>query len=141
MQYKQFLRTLPPHVFSHLSPSFALHTRQPWSGIIQFYDRDVRIHYEVQRVARLSSLELGLHFESKNKQLNRQLYHLFQRHLTAIKAELGERFEADLWDRGWTKVYELFPDEGLTAENQAQVGRRLAEIITYFHPILAQAYR
>ena len=40
-----------------------------------------------------------------------------------------------MWDRGWTKVYEVYPEGDLTAEYQAQVGARLALFIICVHPI------
>jgi hypothetical protein len=53
-----------------------------------------------------------------------------------------------MWDRGWTKIYEVMPEEELTTAYQAKVGRRLAEIIVCLHPIYvdlrnsaAQVYR
>ena len=43
-----------------------------------------------------------------------------------------------MWDRGWTKIYEVFPAAELTEEYQKIVGERLAEIIVCLHPIYVQ---
>jgi hypothetical protein len=40
-----------------------------------------------------------------------------------------------MWDRGWTKIYEVLPEAELTEEYQEEVGGRLAEFIVCLHPI------
>ena len=61
-----------------------------------------------------------------------------RRNLFEIKAELGESVEAEMWDRGWTKIYEVVPEAKLTPEYQAQVAARVAEFIVCLHPIYVQ---
>ncbi len=78
--------------------------------------------------------ELGFHCEAKDKRLNRFLLDGFRRHLFEIKDSLGESIEAEMWDRGWTKVYEVVPPELLTSEYQSKLGQRMAAIITCLHP-------
>jgi hypothetical protein len=43
-----------------------------------------------------------------------------------------------MWDKGWTKIYEVYPEESLTEEYQEAVGGRLAQIITCLHPIFIE---
>ncbi len=59
----------------------------------------------------------------------------FRRHLFEIKAALGEGVEAEMWDRGWAKIYEIYPGQPRTEAYQAQLGARLAEMISHLHPI------
>ena len=73
----------------------ALHAQQPFRWIISIYDNDRRIHYEVSRVSRQYSLELGLHFESKDRALNQFFLQGFQRHLLEIQHEIGAGVEAE----------------------------------------------
>ena len=97
-----------------------------------------RLHYEVSRPQSRKGLELGFHCEARDKDLNRYLLLGFRRHLFEIKAELGESVEAEMWDRGWTKIYEVWPEAELTPEYQAEVGGRLAQFIICLHPIVVQ---
>ena len=97
-----------------------------------------RLHYEVSFTPDRNGLELGFHCEARDKHLNRHLLDGFRRRLFEIKAELGESVEAEMWDRGWTKIYEVLPEAELTEEYQAQVGERLAEFIVCLHPIYVQ---
>ena len=43
-----------------------------------------------------------------------------------------------MWDRGWTKIYEVLDEEELTSSYQHKVASRLAEFITCLHPIYAE---
>jgi len=43
-----------------------------------------------------------------------------------------------MWDKGWTKIYEVLPAAELSEEYQELVGERLAEIFVCLHPICAQ---
>lgn len=133
---RQFYKTLPETVLPHLPPPLqGIQPRHPWRWLVQFHYGEPRLHYEVSRVAKRSGWELGFHCEARDKDLNRLLLNGFRHHLFEIKDSLGESFEAEMWDRGWTKIYEVIPEEPLTAEFQERVGRRMAQIITCLHPI------
>ena len=56
---------------------------------------------------------------ARSKDLNRYLLLDFRRNLFEIKAELAESIKAEMWDRGWTKIYEVLPEVELSAEYQA----------------------
>jgi hypothetical protein len=62
----------------------------------------------------------------------------FRRHLFEIKDTLGESIEAEMWDKGWTKIYEVYPAAPLTTAYQVEIGRRLADIITCIHPVFIE---
>lgn len=136
MSQQNFLKTLPAVVIPHLPEKLqSIQVRQPWRWLIQFHFGEARLHYELSRVARRDAWEIGFHFESGDKQLNRFLLQGFRRHLFEIKDTLGESIEAEIWDKGWSKVYEVVPLEPFTEGHQTQIGRRMAEIITCLHPI------
>ena len=145
----KFLKTLPELVLANLPETLqGIQPRQPWRWIIQFHYGEPRLHYEVSRVSRQGGWELGFHCEARDRNLNRVLLNGFRRHLFEIKAELGPTIEAEMWDRGWTKIYEVYPERPLTTPYQQEVAQRLAQIITCLHPIyvdvrntVAQVYR
>ena len=141
MRSSDFMRAMPEAVARHLPPGQPPLQCRIWSFGCQLYDEDPRIHYEVVRTnLRFGDrLELGLHFESRSPQRNQSLLYYFQAHLVEIKAVLGEGFEAEPWDRGWTKVYETIPLRPYDPAFLDQVGRRMAEIITVLHPMLMAA--
>ena len=134
-----FLKTLPEATRAYLPPELqGIQVRQPWRWLIQFHFGEPWLHYEVSKVRRRPGWELGFHCEARDRRLNRYLLRGFRRHLFEIKAALGESIEAEMWDRGWTKIYEVFPDGALTADYQAAVGQRLATIIACLHPIFVE---
>jgi hypothetical protein len=135
----KFLQTLPEVVVAQLPPNLqGIKSRQPWGWLVQFHYGEPRLHYEVSKVSRLGGWELGFHCEATDKHLNRLLLDGFRRHLFEIKDTLGNSIEAEMWDRGWTKIYEVMSEEELTTAYQLKVGQRLAEIITCLHPFYVE---
>ena len=150
LSHQQFLKTLPDVVVPKL-PAYlqkAIIPRQPFRWVMQFHFGEPRLHYEVQNVRGRDQWELGFHWEAKDKRLNRFLLDGFRHQLFEIKDVLGERVEAEMWDRGWAKIYDLMPGEPLTPTFQEALGHRLVDIIHCLHPIyvdlrrtVAQSYR
>ena len=138
--YQLFLKGMPTQVQKYLSPSIKLNAHQPFRWLVQFYDQDRRVHYEVSRIAKRGDFELALHFESKHKPLNAHMLTGFSRRLFEIHDQIGDRIVAEEWDRGWSKVYEVYPQAPLTEDYQEAMGRRMAEIIGCLHPIMQDLY-
>ncbi len=113
--------------------SFKNFTR-PW--LVQFYYTDPLLHYEVANLGdRRGVLEIGLHFESKTSEVNAKLLQDFMKYLFEIKMELGDRIEAEMWDKGWTKVYETIDLESFTDDYLNRVSDRLAKMMIVLNPI------
>ena len=142
MRASEFMRAIPAATRAKLPnhwQSFKTHAR-PW--LVQLSYADPLLHYEVVTLGeRRGILEIGLHFESRNPQVNVRLLDGFTRHLFEIKAELGDRFEAEMWDKGWTKVYATIPLESMTDEYLNRVAERLAKMIVVLQPMLDQLLR
>lgn len=129
---------MPDVLIPHLPSSLQkIQVNQPWRWLIQFHFGETRLHYELSKAARRDGWEIGLHCEARDKQLNRFLLNGFRQHLFEIKDTLGPTIEAEMWDRGWTKLYEVVSPEPLTEAYQRRVGERLAEFIICVHPIFA----
>lgn len=121
-------------------------SRRLWGSLLQIHFGEPSLHYEIGHVYNrpgqtVAGWELGFHCESRDHKLNRLLLDGFQRHLFEIKATLGETIEAEMWDRGWTKIYEVFPDGDLTESYRDALAGRLAEIITCLHPVFVDLRR
>ncbi len=126
---------LVPRLPAHLQ---GVQSRQPFRWLIQFHFGEPRLHYEVSSAWQRPGWELGLHFEAVDKDLNRYLLVGFRRHLLEIKDRLGESIEAEMWTHGWTKVYDVLPQEQLTSDYQGRAADRLSEIIVCLQPIFAE---
>ena len=149
LSQNKFLQTLPEVVIPQLPAALqGIQVRQPWRWLVQFHYGEVRLHYEVSRVRYRGGWELGFHCEAGDKDLNRFLLKGFRRHLFEIKDTLGDSIEAEMWDKGWTKIYEVYPDGELTQAYQHELGSRVAQIMICLHPIyvdlrdaVARSYR
>ena len=109
-------------------------THRSW--LCQFYYHDPNLHYEVWNMGeQRGKLELGLHFESRDHAVNSALLAGFSRRLVEVKATLGPQWEAEQWDRGWTKVYETVPYEPFSDETLHAIAKRLATAMTVLQPI------
>ena len=95
------------------------------------------MHYEVGFHRRVERVEVGLHFEA-DPRTNARLLELFERDLIVAKA-ISERFEAEPWDRGWARVYEMLPIEPLDDGYLRRVADRLADLIAALQPALEDA--
>ena len=132
----QFMRDLPAAVRGHLPPELRRYKSQSRSWLCQLYYRDPRLHYEVWNMGeRRGRLELGLHFESRDAARNLALLAGFSRRMAEVKAALGPQWEAEPWDRGWTKVYETLPYAPFSTELLDSVSARLAQAMEVLQPI------
>jgi hypothetical protein len=114
--------------------------RRSW--LVQLYYTDPQVHYEVVTLGiKRGQLELGLHFESRNPATNAKLLDGISRYLIEIKAELGDGFEAEMWDKGWTKVYETIPMESFDEAYVDRVAAQLAQAIVVLQPILEEVIK
>ena len=143
---KAFLKSLPDSLRPHLPAKLQnFQTLAEW-GLLKIHYGERALHYEVGSVGSrpgrsITGWELGFHCESKDRNLNLLLLDGFQRNLFEIKAVLGESIEAEMWDRGWTKIYEVYPEGPLTAEYRDAVAARLAAIIACIHPVFVDLRR
>jgi hypothetical protein len=106
------------------------------SWLCQLYYRDPRLHYEVWNLGeRRGLIEIGLHFESQDHARNLALLAGFSRRMMEVKASLGPQWEAEPWDKGWTKVYETVSYQPFSDEVLESIAARLARAITVLQPI------
>ena len=106
------------------------------SWLCQLYYRDPRLHFEVWNLGeRRGLIEIGLHFESQDRARNLALLAGFSRRMMEVKTSLGPQWEAEPWDKGWTKVYETVSYQPFSDEVLESIAARLARAITVLQPI------
>jgi len=66
---------------------------------------------------------------------NQKLLEHFDENLIVAKAEISERVEAEPWDRGWARVYEMLPLEPLDDRYLRRVATRLARFVEVLEPL------
>ena len=132
----QFMHALPSATRGRLPSPLRKFKSLSHSWLCQLYYRDPRLHYEVWNLGeRRGRIEIGLHFESRDRARNAALLAGFSRRMVEVKAALGPQWEAEPWDRGWTKVYETVPYEPFSDEVLESIAARLARAITVLQPI------
>lgn len=132
----QFMLALPTAVRERLPAPLQTFKSATRGWLCQLYYRDPQLHYEVWNLGeRRGLLEIGLHFESRNRETNVALLNGFRQHMIEVKATLGTQWEAEPWDKGWTKVYETIPAEPFSADLLDRVSDRLARTMTVLTPI------
>jgi hypothetical protein len=130
------MQTLPASVKPHLPPHLRGFRSLHRSWLCQLYFHKPYLHYEVWNMGeRRNRLEIGLHFESRDRGENSALLRAFSQHMVAVKAALGPQWEAEQWDKGWTKVYETVPYEPFSTEVLDHISQRLARAITVLQPL------
>lgn len=108
----------------------------PW--LSQVYYDDKRIHYELVKLPPRygdNRLEVGLHFESKDRSQNERLLAAFDHYLFEVREALGDQWFAEFWDRGWTKIYTAYSYETMDDDLLEMTAQRLADAITVMEPI------
>src|SRR5689334_2349869 len=103
----QFMSALPAATRTALPAEWRKLRSAHRSWLCQIYYANPRLHYEVWNMGeQRGKIELGLHFESQDRDENFALLAGFSRRMAEVKATLGAQWEAEPWDRGWSKVYE-----------------------------------
>jgi hypothetical protein len=136
MTSSQFMQALPAAAREQLPRSLRKFSTSGRAWLCQLYYADPGLHYEVTNLGeRRGLLEIGLHFESRNSATNSALLAGFLNYMVEVKATLGPQWEAEQWDRGWTKIYETIPYEPFSDETLEAVAARLARAIKVLQPI------
>jgi hypothetical protein len=136
MTSHQFMQALPNAVRGQLPASLRKFKSSTRAWLCQLYYADPRLHYEVWNLGeRRGLIEIGLHFESQDHAWNLALLAGFSRRMMEVKASLGPQWEAEPWDKGWTKVYETVSYQPFSDEVLESIAARLARAITVLQPI------
>lgn len=109
------------------------------SYLVQLYYGHPDIHFEVWSLKRLGRLEIGLHFESRDRTFNERMFLFFDRYLIEIKAQLGESVELERWDRGWSRILESIPLTSFDETFLENVSIRLTKMISLLRPLCERA--
>lgn len=139
MRSSDFMKAIPDATRPYLPPRLRDFGWFARAWLVQIHYGHPRLHYEVWSLSRRNLLELGLHFEHRDRSVNARLLDHFDAHTVAIKAELGGGVEVEPWDRGWAKVYDTLPLEPFEPLYLEKVAQRWAQMIAYLQPILDMA--
>lgn len=124
------MRSIPDTLRPKLPPSLRAFQWRARSYLVQFYYGNPDVHFEVWSLKRLGRLEIGLHFESRDRAFNERMFLFFDRYIIEIKAQLGKSVELERWDRGWSRIFESIPLPSFDETSLEIVSTRLAKMIS-----------
>ena len=105
-------------------------------GYLQYFRGDPGIHYEIWVQRKTERLEIGLHFESANRDRNYQAAGLLAERAPEIIAAAGAEYELEEWTAQWTRLHRAFAAPALTRELAAEAADRAAALIDAMEPII-----
>jgi hypothetical protein len=109
-------------------------------ALVKFYTvENPAIHFELWLHSNRRRVELGLHFETRSADRNQRLLEFVADELMFLKAALGNGIEAELWDKGWTRVYLTRSIDRLDPAEQSQLAQAFAELIETLEPLRQDA--
>lgn len=135
MSASAFMRRIPEAVQARLPPQLRSFQWRARSYLVQLFFGSPAIHFEVWLLKRMGCIEIGLHFESRERTVNERWFRLFDRYLIEVKADLGPGVELERWDKGWAKIYETIPLAPLDEALLDKVADRLARMISVLQPM------
>ena len=139
LRIHEFLDGLAEATRALLPPELRGFEHRLQGSLVKLYYEDRRQHYEVWLRRSAGLVELGLHFESRDRERNARFLDWFAEELIWIKAALDERAEAEPWDRGWTRVHRVLPLASLDLDFQQHLADQLARTIELLEPLRRDA--
>ena len=136
LKIREFLGLVHEGMHAHLGPKLGgLEWRQRF-GYLQYFRYDPEIHYEIWVQRKTGRLEIGLHFESADRDRNYHAAELLAARAPEIVAAAGVDYELEEWTAQWTRLHRAFAAPALTAELAADAANRAASLITAMEPIV-----
>jgi len=138
MRRDTFMQQVPDQVRILLPPFLQGLRWKARSYLVQMYYDDPTIHYEVWSIRRMQVVELGLHMESRDRSLNEFLFQALDGHLFEIRTHLGPEVELERWDKGWAKLYRLYPWPRFDHDTLRSVAQDSAQFIRVVEPMVRE---
>lgn len=104
---------------------------------LQLHYWSPKVHYEVWLTRKTQRIEIGLHFEGE-REFSYRWAEVLAARMPEVQARLGPQVELEEWTPSWTRIHQTVPYDPLSEALAAEVGRRLAEMITVLQPIVEQ---
>lgn len=130
-----FLEQLARLVRERLPAELADFETRPGPALVKLFSGDPAVHYEAWLHRSRGRLELGLHFERRDAAANARDLARLSADLLLVKAAVSAAIEAEPWDKGWTRIYEVVPLEPLSPAYAERIADRWARLIAVLEPL------
>lgn len=136
LRIREFLALVHEGMTLHLGPKLGgLAWRQRF-GYLQYFRGDPGVHYEIWVQRKTERLEIGLHFESADRDRNYHAAELLAGRAPEIVAAAGPEYELEEWTAQWTRLHRAFAAPALTPELAGEAADRAAALIAAMEPII-----
>lgn len=108
--------------------------RVMWT-ILQFYQQDPRIHFELQPSPSRGLVEVGLHFEGTAEE-NEVWAARVAAHSCELQAALGPEWELEEWTASWRRLHRVYRFEHLEGQLGRDIAAEWARAITLLWPFV-----
>ncbi len=136
---KVFMQQIPDQVRVLLPPFLQSLRWKARSHLVQMYYDDPAVHYEVWPIRKLDVVEVGLHMESRNRELNDFLLRALDPLMFEVRAQLGPDVELERWSKGWAKLYRLRPWPRFDRDAMRGMATDVAAMIRVVEPMVREA--
>ncbi len=133
------MKDLPDKVRALLPPFLQNLNWRVRSYLVQIYYADPTVHYEVWSIRKRDVMEVGLHMESRDRQLNDFLFRTLDEHIFEIRAQVDESLELERWDKGWAKLYRTTPLPPFNQQTLNDTAAATAKLIRTIEPIVRES--
>ena len=133
LRIRDFLALVDESVSPRIGDGFT--SRQRF-GYLQYYRGDAGIHYEIWVQRKTERLEIGLHFESPDRDRNYAAAEALADQAPRIVAAVGPEYELEEWTKVWTRLHRSFRAPALTPELAAEAADHAAALIVGMEPII-----
>lgn len=105
-------------------------------GYLQYYRGDASIHYEIWVQRKTQRLEIGLHFESTDRDRNYAAAEELAARAPEVVARIGPEYELEEWTKTWTRLHRSFTAPSLTEELAASAASHAVALMRGMEPLL-----
>jgi hypothetical protein len=105
-------------------------------GYLQYYRGEPGVHYEIWVQRKTQRLEIGLHFETADRDRNYAAAEALAERAPEIVARVGPEYELEEWTKTWTRLHRSFAAPVLTEELASQAASDAAALIRGMEPLL-----
>ncbi len=138
LRIRDFLALVHEGVRARLGPRLEGMTMRQRFGYAQYYRGDPGVHYEVWVQRKTQRLEVGLHFETPERERNYACAAALAERADEVAAIVGPEYELEEWTPAWTRLHRSFAAPSLTPELAEEAAERVVALMRGMGPVLAR---
>jgi hypothetical protein len=138
LRIKDFLALVHEGVEARIGSSLGGMSQRQRFGYVQYYRDDPSVHFEVWAQRRTGRVEIGLHFESSDRDRNYAAATALAAFSIQVADRVGPEYELEEWTRVWTRLHRSFEAPSLTPELADDAAGRVVALIRGMEPLLEQ---